>query len=390
MMENINPQDISSTLNTKKTSDIDTKLGTILVIDDELGPRESLRMLFKDDYHMIIADSGDAGIREVKERDPDIIILDLKMPNKGGLETLEEIRYIDEKIPVIILTGYGDMESAKKAISLSVVEFISKPFDIQDMRKIVKRVSEKRIIEKRSERLIADLNILNNNLKTRLTRLENMATIGQLSTEIIHDTNNLLTIIYGYIQILIKELDIQQLPDKQKKYVEIIEREIGKCRYVTQGILELAKAKRVIEDTDVNVVLNNVVELFKNAVMGKNTEFNLQLETIPTIKRDPQQLHQAIVNIIMNSLQSMETPGRITITTRLSDNNILISIKDTGKGMPEDMIQKITDPFVTNKAEGTGLGLTIASRVIRNHNGKLKIYSEQNKGTEVVISLPAK
>jgi len=58
--------------------------------------------------------------------------------------------------------------------------------------------------------------------------------------------------------------------------------------------------------------------------------------------------------------------------------------------MPEDMIQKITDPFVTNKAEGTGLGLTIASRVIRNHNGKLKIYSEQNKGTEVVISLPAK
>ena len=390
MMENINQQDISSTLNTKKNFDLDTKFGTILVIDDEFGPRESLRMLFKDDYTVITAESGDKGIQELKKHNPDVIILDLKMPNKGGLETLEEIRDIDEKVPVIILTGYGDMDAAKKAIHLGAIEFISKPFDIKEMRKIVKRASEKRLIEKRSERLIADLNILNNNLKERMAQLENMATIGQLSAEIIHDINNLLTIIYGYTQILVKELDIQNLPERNKKYIEIIEQEINRCRHITRSILELAKAKKTIVDTDINVIVKKVVELFEHSTLGKNIKFTLQLDKIPSIKADPYQLHQAIVNIVLNSIQSMEVPGSITITTGLSDNNILLSIKDTGKGIPEELIQKITDPFITEKEGGTGLGLAIASRVIKNHNGKLKINSQPGIGTEVVISLPVK
>ncbi|MCM8760462.1 MAG: response regulator, partial [Candidatus Omnitrophica bacterium] len=144
-----------STSNIKGTSENDLKFGKILVIDDELGPRESLRILFKDDYNVITAESGDKGIAELKKHNPDLIILDLKMPDKGGIETLEEIRDIDEKVPVIILTGYGDMESAKKAIHLGTVEFISKPFDVKEMRNIVKDVCEKRFIEKRSERLIA-------------------------------------------------------------------------------------------------------------------------------------------------------------------------------------------------------------------------------------------
>jgi len=389
-MENINQQDISSTLNTKRNFDLDTKFGTILVIDDELGPRESLRMLFKDDYTVITAESGDKGIQELKKHNPDVIILDLKMPNKGGLETLEEIRDIDEKVPVIILTGYGDMDAAKKAIHLGAIEFISKPFDIKEMRKIVKRASEKRLIEKRSERLIADLNILNNNLKERMAQLENMATIGQLSAEIIHDINNLLTIIYGYTQILVKELDIQNLPERNKKYIEIIEQEINRCRHITRSILELAKAKKTIVDTDINIIVKKVVELFEHSTLGKNIKFTLQLDKIPLIKADPYQLHQAIVNIVLNSIQSMEVPGSITITTGLSDNNILLSIKDTGKGIPEKLIQKITDPFITEKEGGTGLGLAIASRVIKNHNGKLKINSQPGIGTEVVISLPVK
>ncbi|MCM8762117.1 MAG: response regulator [Candidatus Omnitrophica bacterium] len=390
MTENINPQDILSTLNIKGNSENDLKFGTILVIDDELGPRESLRILFKDDYNVITAESGNKGIAELKKHNPDIIILDLKMPEKSGIETLEEIRDIDEKVPVIILTGYGDMESAKKAIHLGAVEFISKPFDVKEMRNIVKKVCEKRFIAKRSERLIADLNILNKKLTTRMTQLENMATIGQLSTEIIHDINNLLSIIYGYTQILVKELDMQNLPDRNKKYIEIIEQEIGRCRHLTSSILELAKAKENIVDTDINIIVKKIVELFENSTLGKNTKFKSHLDKIPLIKADTYQLHQAIVNVILNSIQSMDNPGSITITTGLSKNNIILSIKDTGKGIQEEIIQKITDPFFTSKESGTGLGLAIANRVIRNHNGKLEIKSKPGNGTEVVISLPVK
>ncbi|MCX8082325.1 MAG: response regulator [bacterium] len=390
MMENINPQDISSTLNTKYLSEKDLKLGTILVIDDELGPRESLRMLFKDDYNVITADSGDKGINELKQHNPDVIILDLKMPDKGGIETLEEIRHIDEKVPVIILTGYGDIEAAKKAIHLGAIEFISKPFDVKEMRNIVKRASEKRFIEKRSERLIADLNTLNKNLTIRMAQLENMATIGQLASEIIHDINNLLAIIYGYTQLLVKEINIQNIPENNKKYIEIIEQEISRCRHLTSSILEMAKAKKNIVDTDINGIVKKVVELFENSSLGKNIEFKLFLDKIPLIKADPYQLHQAVVNIVLNSIQAMGNKGNITIKTGVYNDYLVLSIKDVGKGISEELISKITEPFVTEKETGTGLGLTIAMRVIKNHNGKMEIKSKPGSGTEVIISLPVK
>ncbi|MDD3726624.1 MAG: response regulator [Candidatus Ratteibacteria bacterium] len=387
MIENTNPQDTLSIWNTKRTSDI--KFGTILVIDDELGPRESLRMIFKDDYSVITVESGDAGIKELKQYNPDIVILDLKMPEKNGIETLEEIRHLDEKIPVIILTGYGDMEAAKKAIHLGAIEFISKPFDIKEMRQIVKKACEKRLIEKRSERLIADLNMVNKSLHGKIKQMENMATIGQFSAEIIHDINNLLAIIYNYTQILVKEIDIQNIPERNKKYIDIIEQEITRCRQLTQSILELAKAKDNVTDIDINNIVNKVVELFENSTIGKNVSFSLNLNELPVIKADPHQIHQAIVNIILNSIQSIEGQGKITISTDTSDKNIRLSIKDTGKGISEEMAKKLTEPFVSiGKKEGTGLGLTIASKVIKNHNGRMEIKGKQGTGTEVIIYLP--
>lgn len=389
MTENINPQDISSTLNTKNHSEKDLKIGTILVIDDELGPRESLRMLFKDDYTVIPAESGDKGIKELKHHNPDVVILDLKMPDKSGIETLEEIRRIDEKVPVIILTGYGDMEAAKKAIHLGAMEFISKPFDIKEMRQIVRKACEKRIIEKRSERLIADLNIINKNLQERMAKLENMATIGQLSAEIIHDINNLLAIIYGYTQLLVRELDTHPIPDRNRKYIGIIEEEINRCRHITRSILELAKAKENIVDTDINIIVKKIVELFENSTIGKNVSFSINLNKLPVIKVDPHQIYQAIVNIVLNSIQSIEKQGEITISTGISDRDIRICIKDTGKGIPEEMIGKLTEPFVSiGKEEGIGLGLTIARRVIKNHNGRMEIKSKPGEGTETIIYLP--
>ncbi len=117
---------------------------TILVIDDELGPRESLRILFKNKYNVITAESGDKGIEIVKTQKVDIIILDLKMPKKNGMDTLAEIRKYDKDVPVIILTGYGDMETAKKLMQYGIIEFVSKPFEISEMEEIVAKWIERK------------------------------------------------------------------------------------------------------------------------------------------------------------------------------------------------------------------------------------------------------
>jgi len=384
-------RDSSERLNTRKGFEMDTKAGTILVIDDELGPRESLRMLFKDNYRVITSDSGDAGIKALRESNPDIIILDLKMPGKSGLETLEEIRGIDDKVPVVILTGYGDMEAAKKAIHLGTLEFISKPFDIAEMKKIVRDGCEKRGIGKRSERLVAELNTLNSSLKERMQQLEKMATIGQLSAEIMHEVNNLLTVIYGYSQILMREIDANDFPAGNRKYVSIIENEIKRCKNIARSVISLAKTKMDVEPVDMNDIVNRIIELFENSNIAKNVKFSKLLDNnLPAIKADANQMHQAIINVVLNSIQSIEGTGSIAVKTGLMDSNVFLSVKDTGKGMSGETIGRITEPYFTdNKKNGTGLGLSITARVIRNHNGKIEIKSSPGQGTEFVILIPA-
>ncbi len=389
-MGNTVQQDISARSVTKNHSDGADKEGTILVIDDELGPRESLRMLFKDDYTVITVENGDKGIALLKKHNPDMVILDLKMPGKNGIETLEEIRGIDEKVPVIILTGYGDMEAAKKAIHLGTLEFISKPFDIKEIRKIVKESCEKRHIEKRSEKLVYQLNTLNSSLKERMAQLENMATIGQFSAEIIHEVNNLLTVIYGYAQILMKEIDKDNLQSGNKKYVSIIENEIKRCREITKSVVELARTNMEIKNVDINKIVNKIVELFENSRIAKKIRFITECgENIPEIKADANQIHQAIINVVLNSIQAIESNGQIIIKTGTDGNNLFVSIKDNGKGIPEKAIGRITEPsFTIDKKNGTGLGLSITNRVIQNHNGRMEIKSDINKGSEFTIYLP--
>lgn len=116
---------------------------TILVIDDEIGPRESLRILFKNKYNVITAESGLKGIEIIKTEKIDLIILDLKMPGKNGIDTLIEIRKYNKDVPVIILTGYGDMATAKKAMQYGVREFITKPFEISEIEEIIAREIER-------------------------------------------------------------------------------------------------------------------------------------------------------------------------------------------------------------------------------------------------------
>jgi len=389
MMGPINQKDSSLPWDTRMR--FDKNKNTILVIDDELGPRESLRILFKGIYNVITAEDGEKGIRIFRENKDiiDAIILDLKMPKKSGIETLEEIRKIDEKVPVIILTGYGDMETAKKAIHLGTLEFMSKPFNVDEMEEIVRRAVNKRKAILESEKLKEELTLLNSRLNERIAQMEKLATIGQLSSEIIHEVNNLLTVIHGYTQLLLQEISAENI---SSKYLLTIESEIKRCKNIARSILEIAKSKaeaRPMKDVSLNEIIRKIIEFLEISNIAKGIKFSLSLENdLPLIKGEPNHLHQAILNILINSIQAMNKKGEISIRTEKEKGKVLLIIKDTGKGIPQDIIDKITEPFFTTKKEGAGLGLSIASRIIKNHNGELKIFSKIGEGTEFKIYFP--
>src|SRR6266581_2200767 len=184
-----------------------TQLPQILVIDDEMGPRESLRMLLKPNYQVHTADCVEAGIKLLKEKQPDTIVMDIRMPGLSGIEGLRQIREIDPHLSVIMLTGFGALETAKEALRLGANDYISKPFDAHEMQQVIDRNVERTRIHRTTEHAAAEIKELNNRLLQQLAQKERLAALGQASAEFVHDLGNPLTIVWGYVQLLAKKLE---------------------------------------------------------------------------------------------------------------------------------------------------------------------------------------
>ena len=182
-------------------------LPQVLVIDDEMGPRESLRMLLKPSYRVHTADTVEKGLQLLNEKRPDAIVMDIRMPGMTGIEGLRRIRQIDPHLSVIMLTGFGALETAKEALRLGANDYISKPFDAREMREVISRNVERTRLHRTSENAASEIKELNNRLLQELAQKERLASLGQASAEFVHDIGNPLTIVWGYVQLLAKKLE---------------------------------------------------------------------------------------------------------------------------------------------------------------------------------------
>src|SRR5437868_4740261 len=136
----------------------------VLVIDDEMGPRESLRMLLKPNYQVHTADCVEAGIKLLREKNPDTIVMDIRMPGMSGIEGLRKIREIDANLSVVMLTGFGALETAKEALRLGANDYISKPFDAAEMREVISKNVERTRVHRASEHASSEIKELNGRL----------------------------------------------------------------------------------------------------------------------------------------------------------------------------------------------------------------------------------
>ena len=197
----------------------------ILVIDDEMGPRESLRMLLKPNYTVHTADCVETGIRLLREKHPDAIVMDIRMPGMTGIDGLRRIREIDPNLSVIMLTGFGALETAQEALRLGANDYISKPFDAHAMQEVIGRNVERTRVHRSSENAASEIKELNNRLLKELAQKERLASLGQASAEFVHDLGNPLTIVWGYVQLLAKKLE--QSEKRNGDAEAVCERKLG-------------------------------------------------------------------------------------------------------------------------------------------------------------------
>ncbi|WP_078381236.1 PAS domain S-box protein [Sutcliffiella halmapala] len=206
---------------------------------------------------------------------------------------------------------------------------------------------------------------------------EKLSVAGQLAAGIAHEIRNPLTAIKGFFKLLEREIDQKQ------EYFHIIESELSRIELILSELLLLAKPHQVrVQNVALDSLLKDVTTLLETQAIMNNVWFDMKLEADnPFVKCDDNQVKQVFINLIKNGIEAMSEGGIIFIETKDVDDEVVISIRDEGKGIPEEVIARLGEPFFTTKTTGTGLGLMITFNIIKNHQGLLSVKSEVNVGT---------
>ena len=373
-------------------------LPQVLVIDDEMGPRESLRMLLKPNYQVHTADSVEAGIRLLREKHPDAVITDIRMPGTNGIDGLRKIREIDPHVAVIMLTGFGALETAQEALRLGANDYINKPFDAHEMRDVISRNVQRTRVYRTGENAAAEIRELNNRLRKEIAQKEHLASLGQASAEFVHDLGNPLTIVWGYVQLLAKKLEQSekgQAPENatSAKELNIIEQNVRLCRdlltmWQSYGSQEAAPHKPI----SICDIVREVLKSAQSIAAENQVALASNISDDPcTLMGESVQIMRAIQNVIINAIQaSAEKRGSVTVNCTRKEFYVDVRVEDTGEGIAPAQMAKIFEPYFTTKQgkSGTGLGLYITKKVIEDHNGSIKVESTPQVGTTFTIRLP--
>ncbi|CAG1066226.1 two-component system, NtrC family, sensor histidine kinase HydH [uncultured bacterium] len=348
----------------------------LAVDDDERNLALLTAKLEREGYELDTARNGVEALQKVAVFLPDLIIMDVMMPQMDGYEALRHLKSREETryIPVIMLTGRAEIEDKVLGFEVGAEDYINKPYSLQEVAARVKSLLRMR------------------SLQTKLRETEKVAALGEMVDGIAHEIRNPLTAIGGMARRLYEgEADPQH-----KEYAQWIIRSVERLERMLQRIDEY---KRILVSTlskgDINMAVEAAVKDVKDFIDGHGKQISVKMSLMPEpppVNYDYGNMKTALLNILQNSVEAIMGEGAITVETLpMADETIAIRVTDTGIGMEKEEIRKIFNPFQSTKFEGAGLGLTITYRIIQDHGGEIEVESTKGSGTAVTVRLhPAK
>ncbi len=340
-------------------------------------------ILVVDEHHKIIEANKKC------EEYLDIKVEDIKGSACDDLFDIDEIEH--EGCPLMSENSFGEKEiyHPKKDSYLLVRSY---PISDDDLGWIIHQIQD--LAEK--EDISEQLNKYKNETK-EMIQSEKMASLGRLVSGVAHEVNNPLGYMRSSIGFIME--DIQELKKvcEGEKNSELLDEIDENLDMHLEGIDKITNLTETLRDfvspdidnevkTDVNENIKSTLTLLTNE-FREDIKLKKELGELPDVKCNPGKLNQVFMNVIYNALQSMDK-GTIEIKTWVDGGNIFIKIKDNGRGIPEDVMNKIFDPFYTTKDKSTGLGLSVTYSIVKEHGGDIQIESEEGVGTEVTISIP--
>jgi len=349
----------------------------ILIADDEQVIRELLlKFLSKEGYEVEQAADGYDALDKIKKHNYDMLILDLKMPGINGMDVITKVNELNKDITIIVITGYATLETAKAAIKQGCFEYITKPFNMDDVLATIKRAFTTR-------QLAQD----KNKLEEQLRIAERLASLAQMGAGVAHEVNTVLATVKLFLEMLKTRFSPEE---KEVKNLGLILEEVERAEELIDRFLNFAKPSAAeFVKTDINQLIRKGLKLLESRFSQNDIEVFQQLYSPNVfIECDPIKMEEVFTNIFLNSIDAIVGSGKISVKTQVDDEKAEIEIRDTGIGISAIDIEKVYEPFFTTKASGTGLGLSIVHRIIEEHKGIIKITSEEKKGTCVRLELP--
>jgi len=358
----------------------------VIVIDDDYAMRLSCgKILAKMGLRAETFEDGARGLDGVTTLKPDMVIVDLKMPGLSGMEVISRVHDIDPQIVIVVITGYATIDTAVQAMKCGAYDFLPKPFSPEELRLIVNRGLERRRLALESKRYEIE--------QTMLKR--------RFVTFVSHQLRTPLVAIHQYLEVL-KHLDQNgDVPARRQEWLNRCLTRIEELQNLITDWLTLARVEggtlfKERVKVDLNHIIRDILTTYEEAAAAEKVSLEAHLaDGCLFVGGDRNCLSVLFDNLITNAVKYNRPGGTVTITGTESQGEVVLSVMDTGIGIPEKYRPFLFDEFFrvkdegAKKTEGTGLGLHICKKIVSEMGGTITVESEVGAGSTFWVRLPA-
>lgn len=362
----------------------------ILIVDDVAKNIQLLgKILDNNGYGVVAVTSGDQVIKAARKHHPDLVLLDIMMPEKSGYKVCEELKADAglSEIPVIFLTARSEDEDIVRGLNLGGADYITKPFNSGEL---LARINTHLSLKKARDQIIRQ--------KEELEQLT--ATKEKLYSIIAHDLRGALSGISTLLEFVAEEITDQPVDDEIKKNIMLISNSATSATQILvnllfwtrlqTGTLELSR-----EEFSLFEVIQDSIRLYQTLADRKQVVMHVETDNkMEKVVADKQMISTVIRNLLSNALKFSDKGDHVILRVTKNDSGIQLAVIDEGKGMEEEVKRKVFDPENRPKSKGTnneggsGLGLLLFKEFVEAHNGDIRVKSEPNKGSEFSFTLP--
>jgi len=378
----------------------ENEVNTILIVDDEPNNLKVLHnLLTQNDYVVRAARNGNSAIETAVLNPPDLILLDIKMPDMDGYEVCQHLKE-DERtrdIPVIFISALNQVSDIVKAFELGGVDYITKPFQFEE---VIARVQTHLTIIRQQSKLrwqSEQLEQMHQRDKERFEKITKMRDTFVRGAA--HDLKNPLTLVAGYAEMMLRMDVIRQDPNL-KQMVEEIEQSGAEMLDLISNMLDVLRFQSSVEvereSIDLNVIVENVVAAFQPLAASKNIQLQFETDYSSVLAQgDAKSIKRVVENLISNGIKYSPEESCVLVKTDVKLDKAKVIVKDEGYGIPAYDLPQLFDPFfradtTREKAEGTGLGLSVTKEIVNQHGGQIEVDSKEGEGSVFTVTLPGK